>query len=81
MSSKYAERRELVERIRHNRAEIRQFFLDIDHWNRCVRKESEEPIDPDPDGLLTRIAAAYDKTLAAEDEREQKRQSVGLKLA
>jgi hypothetical protein len=61
-----SERAGLIARIRKHRDEIRQLFADVAYWNTHVRTQFEEPIDPDPGGVLARIAAAYDKTLAAE---------------
>ena len=53
---------DLIERTIMARQEIAQLFLDVEHWN-CVRKPDEQPIDPDPDGDLRRIAAEYDDFL------------------
>lgn len=41
--------------------EIEQIFLDAEHWNTCVRKSHEAPIDPDPDGELKRILVSLRK--------------------
>ena len=51
---------EWIERTIMLRQEIAQIFIDAAHWNECVRKPDEQPIDPDPDGELRRIAAGYD---------------------
>lgn len=55
------ERLQLIERAVKLRSEIKQIFLDADHWNSCVRKPAEAPIDPDPDGELKNILAALQK--------------------
>lgn len=56
-------RDEIIARVRRQRAEINGYFLDLEHWN------SEHPgheIDPDPDGLLRKLADSLDRTLAKE---------------
>lgn len=57
-------RDDLIRRAREQREEIRLFFNTADHWNRT--HPDEEPIDPDPDGQLARIAAGIDVMLAKE---------------
>ena len=57
-------RDKLIQRFTKLRAEIRQLFLDIEHWNSI--HPDEKPIDPDPDGRLKRMADAIDKMLARE---------------
>lgn len=54
----------LVENMRHMRGEIEKIFIDAAHWSRL--HPDEEPIDPDPDGELRRIADALDVALAKE---------------
>jgi hypothetical protein len=61
-------REELVGRMQKLRQNIRDIFTDAEHWN--LTHLDEEPIDPDPDGLLARIAAALDVSLAAEEPRQ-----------
>lgn len=61
----------LIHRSIKLRAEIEQIFTDCASWNDNARKPHEEPIDPDPDGQLRRIADALDRTLASESQREQ----------
>lgn len=61
------DRAELFQRMRRHRAEVEQIFIDVEHWNRI--HPDEEPLDPDPDGTMRRIADAYDKALAIEDAR------------
>lgn len=58
-------REQLVARMRKLRQDIAAIFDDAEHWNRL--HPDEEPIDPDPDGLLARIAAALDASLAREN--------------
>ncbi len=55
----------LVQRIRAAKAEVEQYFRDVDHWNR--QHPEETPIDGDPDGRLGRIHDAYAKCLANEE--------------
>lgn len=59
-------RAELVARVKKQRQEIRQFFLDIEHWNRL--NPDKKPIDGDPDGMLKRMAAGFDACLVKEGE-------------
>lgn len=47
----------LLKRRENLAREIEQIFLDAEHWNTCVRKTSEAPIDPDPDGDLKSMLA------------------------
>lgn len=65
-------RKEIVDEARRIRKEISQIFIDVAHWNNNVRTAFEQPVDPDPDGQLARIAASIDRTLAIEDERERR---------
>lgn len=58
-------RAQLVARMRKLRQDIDDIFSDAEHWNRI--HPNEEPIDPDPDGLMGKIAAALDTALADED--------------
>lgn len=50
------ERQQFVNRAKTILAEIEQIFIDIEYWNDNVRKPHEEPIDPDPDGMLGRLS-------------------------
>lgn len=63
-------RAQIVANARVLRAEIEQIFIDLSHWNDSVRKPGEEPVDPDPDGKLRRIADVIDRMLANEDRLE-----------
>jgi hypothetical protein len=47
------------------RGEIAQLFSDTEHWNSI--NPDKEPVDPDPDGTLKRMAAGIDKGLKRED--------------
>ncbi len=60
-----SERKELIARARRIRQEIKQIFIDAEHWNNFVRSPFELPIDPDSDGELARWAKALDRMLAA----------------
>ena len=62
-------RAEIVSRARQMRREIAQIFDDAAHWNSRHVPWKGQPIDPDPDGQLRRIADGLDKMLAAEDAR------------
>jgi hypothetical protein len=42
----------LLERLARTVCNIDDIFTTAEHWNDNVRKEGEEPIDPDPDGQL-----------------------------
>ena len=44
------------------KTEIAQIFADADYWN--INHPNEEPINPDPDGALRRLADGVDRTLA-----------------
>lgn len=50
-----------VERARAQRAEITQYFDDLNHWNRL---HPDEPIDGDPDGEMRRLASWLDQRIA-----------------
>lgn len=58
-------REQLVARMRKLRQDIAAIFDDAAYWNRV--HPDEEPIDPDPDGLMARIATALDASLAGEE--------------
>lgn len=47
-------------------AEIRQIFLDAEHWNRL--HPEEEPIDPDPDDVLARDQVWLEASIARLEE-------------
>jgi hypothetical protein len=59
---KVKQRDVLLGRATIMRKEITQIFDDTDHWNST--HPNEEPINPDPDGSLQRLAAGIDKMLA-----------------
>jgi hypothetical protein len=59
-------RARIIHRLRETRAEVEQIFIDTDHWNQCVRKPNEQPIDPDPDGEMRRLSDAIARVLAAD---------------
>lgn len=56
-------RASIVERTVRMRADIRQIFTDVEHWNDHVRTANQPRIDPDPDGLLALILQKYDEQL------------------
>jgi hypothetical protein len=61
-----ATRDEIIKRVKAQRQEIKQFFLDIEHWNRI--NPGKKPIDPDPDGILKKFADSFDRLLVKEGE-------------
>ncbi len=66
------ERARLVARALVERADIEQIFTDIAYWNDNVRKPREAPIDPDPGGILRRLADGLDRMLADECSQARK---------
>lgn len=54
-STKQLTKNSLLKRRARLAHEIEQIFIDAEHWNDHVRKSSEAPIDPDPDGALKRL--------------------------
>ena len=46
-------------------AEIKQIFLDVEHWNNT--HPDEKPIDPDPDGFLHHMAEIIEGVLKRND--------------
>jgi len=50
-------------------AEAKQILIDATHWNECVRKENEEPIDADPDGSVERTVAYTSDVIRQCDEK------------
>lgn len=59
-------RQGLIDEARRIRKEIEQIFLDAEHWN-LIHPE-ENPIDPDPDGTLVRMAKGIDEGLKREGQ-------------
>jgi len=45
--------------------EIKQIFLDAEHWNRCVRAADEAEIDVDPNGELRDLLARLEGSRSA----------------
>lgn len=65
-----SQRQVIVQRARALRAEIAQHFTDVEHWNNNqARKDAAAVIDPDPDGILRRMADGLDRMLDAESKR------------
>jgi hypothetical protein len=60
-----AERAKLIQRVIELRAECRQILTDAEYWNANVRKPSEEPVDPDPDGTLALLIEKLDAQVKA----------------
>jgi hypothetical protein len=42
-------KQDLLAEVRRTNDEMRQMFIDVEHWNSVVRKTDEQPIDPDPE--------------------------------
>lgn len=61
----------IIANARRLRAEIDQIFTDVASWNdnSKARKDGCEPIDPDPDGKLRKLADGIDEMLARERAR------------
>jgi hypothetical protein len=62
-------RARIIDRALGLRGEIEQVFTDCAAWNDNVRQGDEEPIDPDPDGRLRRMADSLDRMLEDEAHR------------
>lgn len=64
-------RSRILQRAMKQRVEIEQIFTDIASWNdnSTARKNGAEPIDPDPDGALRRMADGLDRMLSSEASR------------
>lgn len=60
------QRSRILQRLQITRGEIEQIFTDIASWNDNARQGDEQPIDPDPDGQLRKMADWIDRVL--EDE-------------
>ena len=56
---------------RKQRAEISQYLRDVNYWN-TTRGVSDGMIDPDPDGLMERLAHSLDEMIEAENQRRPK---------
>jgi len=56
-------RSSLIERTKQLRDEIKQLFLDAEHWNRL---HPDEVIDPDPDGELAKLHQQLEEALRRE---------------
>jgi hypothetical protein len=63
------ERSSIIARAVAMRAEIQQLFDDAAHWNRVHVPWKGQPIEPDPDGRLRRIADGIDRMLAREESK------------
>lgn len=63
-SKRRIERDRIVGNAKRTRAKIEELFVDAAYWNEHVRQPTEEPIDPDPDGVLRRLADGLDRMLA-----------------
>lgn len=56
-------RQKLLDEAKRQTANLTQYFNDVAHWNDCVRKPDELPIDPDPDGKMAKIKTALDRMI------------------
>lgn len=66
MTRAEANRARIILHAKRTKIEIEQMFSDFDHWNRCVRKPDEAPIDIDPDGCLAVFLVELNQLIAAE---------------
>jgi len=57
---------------RRQRAEIKQYFNDVSHWNN-TRGKTEGIIDPDPDGSMRKIEKAIDDLLEQESSESNEK--------
>ena len=56
------EREQVIANMRKHRREIEEVFTAAENWN--AANPDQEPIDPDPSGVLRRIADGLDRVLA-----------------
>ena len=77
------ERRRIIRSARRQLKEIEQYFVDIASWNdnSVARKNGAEPIDPDPDGHMGRMANALREMLAIDAAEGHKGQIVAPSLS
>jgi hypothetical protein len=57
-------RARIVRCMELKRDDVRQIFIDVEHWN--AQHPHEQPIDPDPDGALRRLLDGLEFSLACE---------------
>lgn len=71
MRAKRKHREQIVAAVRRSLREMDQYFHDVASWNdnSKARRQGCDPIDPDPDGQLSRVRESYRTFLAAEDAR------------
>ena len=60
-------RESLVQRMRHQRQTIADWFADIEHWNRTRPTEAFTLEQIDPGGMMAKMGAALDLSLAREE--------------
>jgi antitoxin component HigA of HigAB toxin-antitoxin module len=58
-------RKQIVANARRQLEEIKELLADTEHWNTHVRQPHEEPIDPDPDGAVSRIRSGLESLLVS----------------
>lgn len=61
-------KQDLLAEARRINNEIRQMFVDVEHWNNAAKKPDEPPIDPDPGGHLKIALRATNQILGIEGE-------------
>lgn len=59
-------RADMLKRAMDLYTEIGLHFSSVRHWNDVVKTQDETPIDPDPDGRLTKIYESLARTLRVE---------------
>lgn len=64
-----ANRDRIIAAARRQLDDIRQYFAEVASWNdnSAARKAGCDPIDPDPTGVMARMATALEEMLANEE--------------
>lgn len=63
------QRERIISAARRQLNDIRQYFADVASWNdnSDARKAGCEPVDPDPTGVMARMATALEEMLANDE--------------
>lgn len=64
-----AQRERIISAARRQLEDIRQYFAEVASWNENsdARKAGCDPIDPDPTGVMARMATALEEMLANDE--------------
>jgi hypothetical protein len=73
-----ADRARIISKARKMLHEIELDFNTTARWNQNVRKPHEAPIDPDPDGTMTRLRDRLKQMLDLENERDTRNAPIQL---